>query len=231
MDSYFIINRETGLTAENQGIFGTQDSFHSTGPNITVGDSVETPKIKNTNTPPLNEVHVEDFTARLVAMKGFFMNEIFGLKMEIKSLKEKLQNSRNISPNSNDDNIKNLELRISFLKLEHSFIETESQNMQEIINKILETNCFQSKDECCINCSNENDKKVAGTPNHVNGKPLIGNKIIASDRRNQNPGKSQQTIAENKNTNHDGKTPVSENDFSTGRKKIKIGWGLKDKIC
>ena len=43
LDSYFIINSETGLIAENQGIFGTQGSFHSTGPNITVGDSVETP--------------------------------------------------------------------------------------------------------------------------------------------------------------------------------------------
>ena len=59
---------------------------------MTVGDSVESPKIKNTNTPPLNEVHVEDFTARFVEMKAFFMNEIFGLKMEIKSLKEKLGN-------------------------------------------------------------------------------------------------------------------------------------------
>ena len=47
---------------------------------MAVGDSVETSKIKNTNTPPLNEVHVEDFTARLAAMKAFFINEIFGLK-------------------------------------------------------------------------------------------------------------------------------------------------------
>ena len=145
MDSYFIINRETGLTAENQGIFGTQDSFHSTGPNITVGDSVETPKIKNTNTPPLNEVHLEDFTARFVAMKA-----IFRLKIEIKSIKEKLQNRRNMSPNANDDNIKNLELKISFLKQENSFIKIELQNKQEIINKIFDLNYFQSKDECSI---------------------------------------------------------------------------------
>ena len=96
------------------------------------------------------------------------------------------------------------------------------QNKQEIINKILDLNSFQSEDEFSINCSNKNDKKVAGTPNHVNGKPLIGNKIIASDRRNQNPRKSQQTIAENENTNHDGKTSVSKNDFSTGRKKVTL---------
>ena len=55
-------------------------------------------------------------------------------------------------------------------------------------------------------------KKVAGTPN----------KIITSDRSDQNPGKSQQTIAENENTNHDGKTPVSKTDFSIGRKKLTL---------
>ena len=153
LDSHFIINIETRLITENQGIFGAQDSFHSTGPNITVGDSVETSKIKNKNTPPLNEVHVEDFAARLAAMKAFFMNEIFRLKMEIKSLKEKLQNRGNISPNTNDDNIKNLELQISFLRQENSSIKIELPNKQEIINKILDLNFFRSKDECSINCS------------------------------------------------------------------------------
>ena len=162
-DSYFIINSETGLIAENQGIFGTPDSFHSTGLNITVGDSVETPKIKNTKTPPLNEVHVEDFTTKFLEMKAFFMKEIFGLKMEIKSLKEKLQNRGNISPNTNDDNIKNLELKISFLK-QNYFVKIELQNKQEIINKILDLNCLQSKDECSNTCSNRNNEKVAGTP-------------------------------------------------------------------
>ena len=71
------------------------------------------------------------------------MNEIFGLKMEIKSLKEKLQNRGNISPNINDNNIKNLELQVSFLEQENSFIKIELQNKQEIINKILDLNCFQ----------------------------------------------------------------------------------------
>ena len=85
------------------------------------------------------------------------MNEIFGLKMEIKFSKEKLQNRGNISPNTNDDKTKILELQISFLKQENSFIKIELQNKQEIINKILDLNCLQSKDECSINCSNKND--------------------------------------------------------------------------
>ena len=57
--------------------------------------------------------------------------------MEIKFLKEKLQNKGNISPNINDNNIKNLELQISFLKQENSFIKIELQNKQKIINKHL----------------------------------------------------------------------------------------------
>ena len=157
LDSYFINNSETGLIAEDQGIFGTQEC---TGRNITVGDPVETPTIKNANTPPLNEVHVEDFTVRFVEMKAFLMNEIFVLKTEIKSLKEILQNRGNTSPNTNDDNIQNLELQTYFLKQENSFIKIELQNKQEIINKILDLNCFQSKDKCSINCSNKNDERL-----------------------------------------------------------------------
>ena len=122
-------------------------ALHNTGPNITAGDSVENPNIKNTNTPPLSEIHVEDFTARFVQMKALFMNEIFGLKMEIKSLTEKVQNRRNIYPNTNDYDIKNLELQIFFLKQENYFSKIELRSKQEIINEILDLNCFQSKDE------------------------------------------------------------------------------------
>ena len=38
------------------------------------------------------------------------------------------------------NNIKNLELQISFLKQENSFIKTELQNKQKIINKTFDLN-------------------------------------------------------------------------------------------
>ena len=60
--------------------------------------------------------------------------------MEIRFLKEKLQSKGNISPNTNDNNIKNLELQISFLKQENSFIKIELQNKQKIINKTFDLN-------------------------------------------------------------------------------------------
>ena len=72
---------------------------------------------------------------------------------------------------------------------------------------------FNQKMNVVLFLVKKNDKKFAGTPNHVNGKPLIGNKIIACDRRNQNPWKSRQTIAENENTNHDRKAPARKRFF------------------
>ena len=79
LDSYFIINSETGLVAENQGVLGTQGSFHSTDPNITVGDSVETPKMKNTNTPPLLKTLLLDLLKR----KHFLWTKFSDLKWRL----------------------------------------------------------------------------------------------------------------------------------------------------
>ena len=56
--------------------------------------------------------------------------------MEIKSLKEKLQNRGNISPNRNDD-IKNLKLQISVLKQENSFIKIELQSKKLLIKYLI----------------------------------------------------------------------------------------------
>ena len=57
--------------------------------------------------------------------------------MEIKSLKEKLQNRGNISPNRNDDDIKNLKLQISVLKQENSFIKIELQSKKLLIKYLI----------------------------------------------------------------------------------------------
>ena len=48
------------------------------GEDITVDSSVEIPKTKDVKTPiKLDEIN--EFTAQLVAMKAFFMNEVFEL--------------------------------------------------------------------------------------------------------------------------------------------------------
>ena len=59
--------------------------------NETVGISGETPKIRNTRTPGLGGCNIEDFTARAVAIKAFFMNEIYELKQKTESLKQKVK--------------------------------------------------------------------------------------------------------------------------------------------
>ena len=44
--------------------------------------SGETPKLRNTKTQSVDGCNIEDFTARVVAIKAFFMNEIYELKQE-----------------------------------------------------------------------------------------------------------------------------------------------------
>ena len=55
--------------------------------NITVNISVETCKTKDAKTP-IKLDKIDEFTAQLVAMKAFFLNEVFELKNEIARLKE-----------------------------------------------------------------------------------------------------------------------------------------------
>ena len=52
--------------------------------------SGETPKLKNAKTPSLGRCNIEDFTARVVTIKAFFMNGIYELKQKIESLKQKV---------------------------------------------------------------------------------------------------------------------------------------------
>ena len=48
------------------------------------------PKNLAKQTQSLGERNIEDFIVRVVAMKTFFMNEIYELKLDIESLKQKV---------------------------------------------------------------------------------------------------------------------------------------------
>ena len=67
--------------------------------------SGETPNFSNTKTPSLGGCNIKDFTARVVAIKMFFMTEIYELKQEIQSLKQKVFVWENFSSNKNKNNI------------------------------------------------------------------------------------------------------------------------------
>ena len=64
--------------------------------------SGETAKLRNTKTPNLGGCNIEYFTARVVAIKAFFINEIYELKQEIESLKQKVYCGEHFSSNENE---------------------------------------------------------------------------------------------------------------------------------
>ena len=104
---------------------------------------METPKTKNVKTP-IKPDRIDEFTAQLVAMKAFFTNEIFKLKNEITRFKEA---SLNVGSSFSEENLntENLKHQISFLQRENTFIKTEFNNKQHIIEKLLNINRNQSK--------------------------------------------------------------------------------------
>ena len=90
-------------------------------------------------------------------MKAFFVNEVFELKNEIARLKEASLNVGNGFSEENL-NIENLKYQISLLQRENTFVKTELNNKQHIIEKLLNINCNQSN----VNDSNITDNS------HVN---------------------------------------------------------------
>ena len=105
------------------------------------------PKLRNTKTPSLGGCNIKDFTARVVAINAFFMNEIYELKQEIESLKQKVCCGENFSGNKIKNNIfENLELQFSLLQQENNFLKTEINQKQKTIDKLLDLNWLQSKD-------------------------------------------------------------------------------------
>ena len=75
------------------------------------------------------------------------MNEIYELKQEIESLKQKVCCGENFSRNKIKNNIfENLELQFSLLQQENNFLKTEINQKQKTIDKLLDLNWLQSKD-------------------------------------------------------------------------------------
>ena len=133
---------------------------------------METAKTKDAKTP-ITPGKIDEFTAQLVAMKAFFMNEVFELKNEIAQLKEASLNAENCFSEKNLDT-ENLKYQISLLQRENTFIKTELNNKQHIIEKLLNSNSNQSNvndinitDNAHVNKNHsvfENSSKNKGNP-------------------------------------------------------------------
>ena len=65
--------------------------------------------------------NIEDFITSVVTIKVFFMNEIYKLKQEIESLKQKIYCGENIFNNNKNNKFENLELQFLLLQKENNF--------------------------------------------------------------------------------------------------------------
>ena len=80
--------------------------------------------------------NIEDFITRVVATKVFFMNEIYKLKQEIESLKQKIYCGENIFNNNKNNKFENLELQFPLLQKENNFLKTEINEKQKTVDKL-----------------------------------------------------------------------------------------------
>ena len=172
LDSFFIADCQLEPEIEISDIANTPNCLQKSTSNETVGMSGETPKLRNTKTPSVGII--EDFTARVVEIKAFFMNEIYELKQEIESLKQKVCCAEKFSSNKNKYNTnEHLELQFSLLQQENNFLKTEINQKQKAIDKLLDLNWLQSKDQCKANDDNQTDKKNIEMPQLHNGKSSV----------------------------------------------------------
>ena len=101
--------------------------------------SVETPKIDSTECRSSSRDSFQDLLAKVVAMKAYFMNEIYELKNEICCLKNKLEDGEKRSDNTSVVNFYKSE--ISLLKNHMNYYK---QIIQIIVEKLLD---LQQKDQ------------------------------------------------------------------------------------
>ena len=161
LDSFFITDCQLEPEIEISDITNSPGCLEKGTPNKTVGMSGETPKLGNAKSPSLGVCNIEDFTARVVEIKEFFMNEIYELKQEIESLKQKICCGENFSSNKNKNNVvENLELQFSLLQQENNFLKTEINQKQKTIDKLLDLNWLQSEDQYKVNDDNKQIKRM-----------------------------------------------------------------------
>ena len=152
LNSFFITDFQLEPEIKNSDITNSPSHLRKGTPNKTVGMSGETPKLGNAKTPSLGGCNIEDFTARVVALKAFFISEIYELKQEIESLKQKVCCGENFCINKNKNNVfENLKLQFSLLQQEDNFLKTEINQKQKTIDKLLDLKWLQSKNQYKVN--------------------------------------------------------------------------------
>ena len=97
-----------------------------------------------------------DVEVQLVAIKAYFMNEIYE--------REETWNKSAESPGKDNDTSKSalidiLKSQVCILQQQNFFMKSELHQKQIIIEKLLDTNKNQRKNNCPSNGTNQNDKR------------------------------------------------------------------------
>ena len=164
MDSYYALSDSI---QENNSICNAVLEFFEQKLDITlpikVNYSVETPSLNDLKNSDSTKNMSYDVDVQLVAIKGYFMNEIYELKREISQLKgqEKTENCDSSEATLTDI----FKSQICILQEQNSFIKSELQEKQIIIEKLLDINKNHKKikNNCPSNGINQSDKRQGET--------------------------------------------------------------------
>ena len=92
LDSYYVVDAQSvEVTCCEDISFQKNPTPNNTDSFPSLNISVETPKIDNTECKSSLRDYSQDLLAQVVAMKAYFMDEIYELKNEICCLKNKLE--------------------------------------------------------------------------------------------------------------------------------------------
>ena len=171
MDSYYVLSDSI---QENNNICNAvlelfEQKLGNTPP-ITVNNSVETPSLNDLKNSDDTKNMSYDIDVQLVAIKSYFMNEIYELKREISQLKGQ---EKTVKCNSLESTLTDiLKSQICILQEQNAFIKSELQQKQIIIEKLLDINKNQIKNNSPSNGINQSDKRQ-GETNSSNNKWFI----------------------------------------------------------
>ena len=206
LDSFFLAGDQSYIDNSCNQHTDQSEPSKDQRKNIAVDILVETAKTKDAKTP-IKPDKIDGFTAQLVAMKAFFMNEVFELKNEMAQLKEASLNAENCFSEENLDT-ENLKYQISLLQRENTFIKTELNNKQHIIEKLLNSNSNQS---------NVNDINITDNA-HVNK----NHSVFENSSKNK--------VSPSENVIHQNRSEKPNVDFNKRNSPKKKATGIGDSV-
>ena len=145
------VSQDTPVTKTKSNT--TCKNIESADESSTISNPQTTPVVKTTSDTSCHlrksptALDVDKLTANMMAIKSFFMNEIYELRQEISSLQLKLQQEKlNQSGNNNvcekDEKIiiENLKTKLEFYQRENQLLKDETMTKQRTIETILHQN-------------------------------------------------------------------------------------------